>query len=660
MSAAVSAALPGLLFLRPYAARHIQSAAARSCSPSAKKAYLRFYQTACGLTEATPKRSSSPRGQTMRLCGARLSSSKAGNKAKADSSEAFSDSSVIEDRSAVALRVKELANANALHYPRYQPRGDRLSVPQFRAEFDSVAVGDEVPGRRVELSGRVLSVQRLGAKLVFLKLVDEGEQVQVMCNLRQLRTPADANSPSTAVEPAVFKEAARLLNRGDHVAVTGRAMRTGTGELTLAADALPRVYSPALAPLPTHLLDSEKRALRRHIDLLVNPTAAATLRLRSRILREMRAFFEDQQFVEVQTPILADLSGGAVARPFMTAHAQAGDEGEAGAAASAGTSAGSRPLSLRIAPELWLKRLVVGGLDRVFEIGPSFRNEGIDATHNPEFSTCEFYAAYWTLPRLMAETERLMAQLAQAALQFKETPAGAGLQSATEAGDEAEADADAVGTVSSASVDSVARCAAGGPFVQLEFIPSLEAALGITFPDLSAPDAYDQLRAQLGNNSGEQDTSDADGGRLAKLLDRLAGDHLEPRSFANFDGPLFITHHPACMSPLAKSFVCPQTGQLVAARAELFVDGRELANMYEEENDPAEQRRKMAQQVEDTAGASNNTVDDNYIAALESGLPPTGGWGCGVERLVMLFAGARRIADCLSFGTLRHVVAMKK
>ncbi|KAL1890645.1 mitochondrial lysine-tRNA synthetase [Sporothrix stenoceras] len=658
----VAQALPGLLFLRPYTARHIQSSAARSslshaCSPSARKAYLRFYQTACGLTEPTPKRSSPSllrRQITTRPCDSRLALSKAGNKAtKDDGSETASDSTTpAEDRSAVALRIKELQDANVLSYPRYQPAGDRISVPQFRTKFESVAVGDEVPYHRVELSGRVLSVQRLGAKLVFLKLLDEGEQVQVMCNLRQLRTPAQGDSPSVAVETAVFKEAARLLNRGDHVAVTGCAMRTGTGELTLAADMLPRVYSPALAPLPTQLLDGDTRALRRHVDLLVNPAAAATLRLRSHILREMRSFFEDQQFVEVQTPILADLSGGAVARPFMTAHATEDESGTTATTASAGTSAGSRPLSLRIAPELWLKRLVVGGLDRVFEIGQSFRNEGIDATHNPEFSTCEFYAAYWTLPRLMAETEKLMSQLAQASLQFKQTPGGAGLLPASET--------DSAEQPSNATVDSVARCAAGGPFVQLEFIPSLEAALGFTFPDLSAPDAYDQLRQKLGNKSGEHDTSDADGGRLAKLLDRLAGDHLESRSFANVDGPLFITHHPACMSPLAKSFVCPKTGQTIAARAELFVDGRELANMYEEENDPAEQRRKMARQVEDTAGASNNTVDENYIAALESGLPPTGGWGCGVERLVMLFSGSRRIADCLSFGTLRHVVAMKK
>ncbi|CAK7236905.1 mitochondrial lysine-tRNA synthetase [Sporothrix curviconia] len=628
-----TAALPGLLFLRPYAARRLSSTA--SSSPLARTAYLRLYQTVCtfdGDASLVTKCGAPPRRKTART----YATSAVPKQEDQDASS--------EDRSAVALRIKELAEADALQYPRYQPVGDRISVPAFRAEFADVAVGDEAPHRRVELAGRVLSVQRLGAKLVFLKLLDGGEHVQVMCNLKQLRT-GDGNGTQQPrpVDSAAFKTAARLLNRGDHVAVTGRAMRTSTGELTLAADVLPRIYSPALAPLPARLLDAETRALRRHVDLLVNPPAAATLRLRARLLREMRAFFEDQQFVEVQTPILADLAGGAVARPFMTAH---GDE------SASATSAGARALSLRIAPELWLKRLVVGGLDRVFEIGPAFRNEGIDATHNPEFSMCEFYAAYWTLPRLMAETERLLAQLARASLQFRATPAGAGLQQT----------ADEHGQPLALN-PSIEKCAAGGPFVHLEFIPSLEAALGITFPDLAAPDAYEQLRARLGAQAGRAETGDADGGRLAKLLDRLAGEHLEPRSFAAAaDGPLFITHHPACMSPLAKSFVCPRTGQTVAARAELFVDGRELANMYEEENDPAAQRRKMQQQAQDTNGSEGSAtcVDENYIAALEAGLPPTGGWGCGVERLVMLFSGARRIADCLSFGTLRHVVSMRK
>ncbi|CAK7272383.1 mitochondrial lysine-tRNA synthetase [Sporothrix epigloea] len=616
-----TATLPGLPFLRPFAARQISSTAT---SPLTQRAYLHFYQTVCAVT-GSGLRKTRPWRRTTRQYATASATTVASDHVPTSNS-----------RAAKALRVQELTEADALHYPRYQPAslaGGHISIAEFCTEFASVAVGDEVPHRRVELAGRVLSVQRLGAKLIFLRLLDNGEQVQVMCNLRQLRT-VDTNQP---VEAAAFKTAARLLNRGDHVAVTGRAMRTSAGELTLAADVLPCVYSRALRPLPSQLVDADKRALRRHVDLLVNPPAAATLRLRAHILREMRHFFEDQQFVEVQTPILADLAGGAVARPFMTAHA---DE------SVNATSAGARALSLRIAPELWLKRLVVGGLDRVFEIGPAFRNEGIDSTHNPEFSMCEFYATYWTLPRLIAETRSLMAQLAQAALQFRATTAGVGLQAAGH----------------NTNSTSIGKCAAGGPFVQLEFVPSLEAALGITFPDLSAHDAYEQLRKKLGIKAGPADTGDADGGRLAKLLDRLASEYLEPRSFADADGPLFITNHPACMSPLAKSFVCPRTGQTVTARAELFVDGRELANMYEEENDPVAQRRKMKQQVEDTKGRENrsNAVDENYIAALEAGLPPTGGWGCGIERLVMLFSGARRIADCLSFGTLRHVVSMKE
>ncbi|EFW98644.1 lysyl-tRNA synthetase [Grosmannia clavigera kw1407] len=616
--------MSGLGFLRPYAAQSLRPVVPTS---RGRTAYLRLYQSMCSSTSSPRQKQKQQQQQQQRQYDVGCRRRRPYGTAAGEGTEQESTTE-LQDRSAIALRVQELREADALHYPRYEPVVARQSVPVFRATFAGVTEdGEAAESRRVELSGRVMSVQRLGAKLVFLKLLDEGEQVQVMCNLRQLADGEDeAKGSSQAVTPAAFKTAARLLQRGDHIAVTGRATRTATGELTLAADRLPRVLSPGLAPLPTRLLDGDTRAQRRHMDLLVNVDgAAAALRLRARLLRVLRRFLEAARFVEVQTPILAPLAGGAVARPFVTGMT------------TAGTAAGAAALSLRIAPELWLKRLVVGGLDRVFEIGPCFRNEGIDTTHNPEFTMCEFYAAYWTLPRLIAETERLMAQLAIAA--------------------EAEANAKTAPSL------SIGLCAAGGPFVQLAFVPALEAALGLELPDLERPDAYALLRERLprSDNRAVDAVGFPPGDTLAKLLDRLAGCLLEPRSAADRDGPLFITHHPACMSPLAKSLVCPLTGQRVAARAELFVDGRELANMYEEENDPAEQRRKMEQQlIAHDQDHDAMAVDENYIAALESGLPPTGGWGCGVERLVMLFSGQRRIADCLSFGTLRHVVAMSK
>lgn len=420
------------------------------------------------------------------------------------------------------------------------------------------------------------------------------------------------------------------------VAITGKALRTPTGELTIEATSLPELLSPSLVPLPVKLADEDTRIQHRHIDLLVNRPTADVLRLRSYIIKYMRDFFHEKDFLEFQTPILAENAGGAVARPFVTAS----------------TEFNSKELSLRIAPELWLKRLVVGGVEKVFEIGPAFRNEGIDSSHNPEFTMCESYNAFANLSDLISQTEELVSGLAEHCQ---------GLISAK------------LTSLPPVDLGRYAR-----PYRQVEFIPALESALGFRLPDLAAADAPQRLRALLRAHDIPLPAEDSPG--LAKLLDKLAGTYLEPGSA---DAPLFITHHPACMSPLSKGFTCPRTGQLVSARAELFVAGRELANMYEEENDPFAQRRKFLDQAQaqtsqqqqhrdrdsepsaspdgDEGGGGGGgglVVDESYVQALESGLPPTGGWGCGVDRLVMLFSGSRRIGDCLSFGTLRNVVGL--
>lgn len=364
--------------------------------------------------------------------------------------------------------------------------------------------------------------------------------------------------------------------------------------------------------------------------MIVNQDVTDTLRLRAGILTYLRQFLNERDFLEFQTPIIADNAGGAVAQPFTTSS----------------TELPSKELALRIAPELWLKRLVVGGVHNVFEIGPSFRNESIDGTHNPEFTMCEFYSAYTNLGDLIRRTEELLSGLARhcqelISAQLKSLPA---------------VDANLFSP----------------PFRYVEFVPALEKALGFHLPNLSTETALADLVTvlKLANVHIPGDTPTG----LPKLLDRLAALYLEPLSF---EGPLFITHHPSCMSPLSKSFVCPKTGQEVSARAELFVQGRELANMYEEENNPDLQLRKMLQYRKGAEARSEAAVDDglepareepdadeappvdlSYVQALRTGLPPTGGWGCGVERLVMLFSGSRRISDCLSFGTLKNVVSL--
>ncbi|KAK3905875.1 hypothetical protein C8A05DRAFT_30293 [Staphylotrichum tortipilum] len=510
----------------------------------------------------------------------------------------------ISDASAprVLSRRQELERANALKYPRLRHHAPVVRIPDFRAKHVDIEAGVVDPDE-VTLHGRIETVRTAGSKLVFLDLTAEFDRVQGVCNLGKL-------ADGTTVQD--FKARSKLLIRGDIVAVTGRATRTSTGELSIQATRLPEVLTPTIAALPTSLIDDESRMRHRHIDMLVNRKTTDTLRLRSYIIKYMRDFFHDRNFLEFQTPILAADAGGAAARPFTVS-----------------SNAISRDVSLRIAPELWLKRLVVGGVDRVFELGPAFRNEGIDLTHNPEFTICEFYHAYANLPDLISVTEDLIRGLATHCHSLSSTKL--------------------------TSLPPIDLAPFQVPFQQAEFIPTLESALGFTFPNLTSPTALPDLLTLLKANNTPPDVI-KEANTLPQLLDNLAAAYIEPLSAT---APLFVIHQPVCMSPLAKSFTCPKTGQAVSARTELFMGARELANMYEEENDPDAQHRKFLDQAaERTAEGENTVVDDGYVEALESGLPPTGGWGCGVERLVMLFSGSKRISDCLSFGNLKNVAAL--
>lgn len=352
----------------------------------------------------------------------------------------------------------------------------------------------------------------------------------------------------------------------------------------------------------------ETRAHKRHADLLVNQRTADTLRLRSHIIQYLRSFLLKDNFLEVETPILTDGASGAIARPFTTS----------------ATEFPEKQLTLRIAPELWLKRLVVGGMDRVFEIGPAFRNEGLDATHNPEFTTCEFYKAFADLEELITMTESLFQGLSTHVNKLIST--------------------------SLTSLSPHDRALFATPFKRIEFIPAIEAAIGRPLPDLSLGDATDQMTALFETLSLPLPTSPT----LPRLLDKLSSIYIEPHC----SSPTFITQHPAVLAPLAKSFLCPRTRQLVSARVELFVQHRELANMYEEENSPFAQRTKFVQQLAYRDSENEAVVDESYLEALDWGLPPTGGWGCGIDRLCMLFGGAERIGDVLAFGSLRNVVGL--
>jgi lysyl-tRNA synthetase, class II len=346
--------------------------------------------------------------------------------------------------------------------------------------------------------------------------------------------------------------------------------------------------------------------------MLTHPAIIRTMRIRHLVEKNIRDFFDQDGFTAVHTPLLTAGAGGAVARPFETV----------------ATELEGQKLNLRIAPELWLKRLVVGGVEKVYELGPAFRNEGVDATHNPEFYICEFYEAFATLEHLMSKTEALLAYIGQR-LSQRQHEDNFGLK-------------DTLPNFSS-------------PFNRLEFLPALQHHLGHPLPDLDSPTALDEFTSMF----KAKDITLPSNPTLPRLLDTLSSHFLEPLC----DKPTFIINHPACLSPLAKHLVCPQTGQTVAARAELFVGGRELANMYEEENSPFSQRQKFIDQLKyRTIDGEGDAVqiDESYVKALEWGLPPTGGWGCGVDRIIMLFTGDKRMADVLPFGTLRNVVGIGK
>ncbi|KAF7562959.1 hypothetical protein G7046_g1147 [Stylonectria norvegica] len=501
---------------------------------------------------------------------------------------------------------------------------ERLSVPEFIAKFHVEPFEESA----VNIYGRIRSMRVVGSKLVFLDIVNEFQRLQVMVNKSKCFQGEDVRSHK-------FRMWRNMVEVGDHISVVGIPTRTTAGELTLEAHQLPELISPTMEQIPEKLTDPKTRMQERHVDMLVNPQAIDILRLRAEITKHMRDHFHSKRFLEFQTPILAENAGGAVARPFITR----------------ATEFRNKDLALRIAPELWLKRLVIGGVDKVFEIGPAFRNEGVDATHNPEFTTCEFYSAYSNLSDLINETEELLYSLAEHSHKLISTQL--------------------------TSLPPIDLARFRRPFKQVEFVPALEEVMGLRLPKLSVETALPELIAFLKlagiHVPGEVPSS------LAKLLDRLAAMYLEPMSF---EQPILITNHPACMSPLAKSFLCPRTYQLVSARAELFIGGRELANMYEEENNSEEQRRKLNDHRnlvnmssgevgfdnthelgEDTEPAYDDDeesapLDQSFVKALDYGLPPTGGWGCGVDRLVMLFSGANRITDCLSFGTLRNVVGL--
>ncbi len=433
----------------------------------------------------------------------------------------------------------------------------------------------------VSLAGRVMTLRDHG-KATFAHLQDRSGQIQIYLRKDVLREEAYGLLKHTDI--------------GDVLGVMGYLFRTRTGELSVWVQGV-RLLTKSLWPLPEkwhRLVDVETRYRQRYLDLVANPEAATVFYRRSQIIREIRHFLDRRGFLEVETPMMQGVAGGAAARPFITHHNALGID-----------------LYLRIAPELYLKRLLVGGLDRVYEINRNFRNEGVDTRHNPEFTMLEFYQAYADYRDLMALTEELLPHLCRTILQSEEL------------------------TYQGARIDL------SPPWPRLTVMEALRKVGGLPEEDLRH---VEKLRV-VADRRGVSVKAEWGWG---KLLDELMARLVEPHLVQ----PTFLLDFPLELSPLAKQN--PDDPRL-AERFELFVAGIELANAYTELNDPHEQHRRFQEQLlaREQGDEEAHRMDEDFVRALEYGMPPAAGEGIGIDRLVMLFTDSPSIRDVILFPQLR-------
>lgn len=446
-----------------------------------------------------------------------------------------------------------------------------------KENFDALAEAET----EVKLAGRVMAIRGHG-KTCFMDMQDKDGRIQVYVRKDVL---GEENY-------ALIK----MMDIGDTVGVTGTVFRTHMGEVSIKAAAL-EMLSKSLRPLPEKwhgLKDVETRYRQRYVDLIVNPDVRDTFVKRSQIIRSVRDVLDSHGFLEVETPILNTIAGGAAARPFISYH-----------------NALDMQVYMRIAPELYLKRLIVGGMDRVYELGRVFRNEGIDNRHNPEFTSVEIYQAFADYRDMMDLTEEVVVKTAEKVL---------GTTKINYEGTEIEL---------------------ASPWKRISMIDAVKEYAGKDFANVTD---LEEARAMAKELNVEVEATWG----IGKIINACFEEYVEDKLIQ----PTFITGHPKEISPLAKSN--PENPE-ITDRFEAFIYGREICNGFTELNDPIDQRERFLKQVEERANGDEeaNMMDEDFVTALEYGLPPTGGLGIGIDRLVMFLTDSSTIRDVLFFPTMK-------
>ena len=502
----------------------------------------------------------------------------------------LSEQEIIRRNSLDTMRQMGIDPYPAAEYP----------VNAYSAEIKQNFRDDEETPREVTVAGRIMG-RRIMGKASFMELQDSCGRIQVYISRDEICPGDDKELYNT-----VFK---KLLDIGDFVGITGHVFRTQTGEISVHADSL-TVLAKSLRPLPIVKVkdgvtydafdDPELRYRRRYVDLVVNDGVRDIFLKRTKVYTSMRNYFNEHGYIEVETPILQSIPGGASARPFITHH-----------------NALDIPLYLRIADELYLKRLIVGGFEGVYEFSKNFRNEGMDRTHNPEFTCMEIYVSYKDYNWMMRFTEQMLERICL----------------------------EVNGTTDVKVGDNVISFKA--PFRRVTMAEAIREHTGADITGMDEQQLRD-LCAQLGV---ETDPSMGKG----KLIDEIFGEKCE----GNYIQPTFITDYPIEMSPLTKRH---RDNPELTERFELMVNGKELCNAYSELNDPIDQYERFVEQMRLSEKGDDEAmiIDHDFIRALEYGMPPTSGMGIGMDRLVMLMTGQTAIQEVLLFPQMRPEKVQKR